>query len=107
MICFAALQPPQGMSQNMKFFYFTGACDSGNDAQNEIKRNFLVILNQFIRHQGGCAMNQLVCDANKVQVKCGKTQVVSGRKRSIQVRTSRKRDSHLAFVVIRIGTEGP
>lgn len=77
------MQPPQGMGQNMRFLYFTGSCQSSNDAQNEIKRNFLVILDKFLQHEGGCAdpNNQLVCAANKVQIKCGKTQVVGGRRR--------------------------
>ena len=68
------------MGQNMKFFYFSGDCAS---SKNQIRENFLVILDRFLRHDGGCSdpANARVCEANKVKVSCGKVQSVDGKYR--------------------------
>jgi len=81
----SALQPPQGMGQRMRFFYFSGNCQS---SKGQIQQNFIAILDLFLRNDGGCSHpgNARVCDAKKVEVTCGKTQVVNGRfRRSSQV----------------------
>ena len=67
-----------GMGQNMRFFYFSGDCLSSKD---QIRENFLVILDRFLRHDGGCSdpANARACEASKVKVECGKTQEVNGR----------------------------
>ena len=67
-----------GMGQNMRFFYFSGDCLSSKD---QIRENFLVILDRFLRHDGGCSdpANARACEGSKVKVECGKTQVVNGR----------------------------
>ena len=69
-----------GMGQNMRFFYFSGDCASSKD---QIRQNFLVILDRFLRNDGGCSdpANARVCESNKVKVECGKTQLVNGRYR--------------------------
>lgn len=77
------LNDRQGMGQNMRFFYFSGDCETSKE---QIKQNFLVVLDNFLRYDGGCAdpANARICEANKVQVACGKTQSVGGKfKRSV------------------------
>ena len=71
------------MAQNLKFFYFTGNCHTSSKAKETITNNFLAVLDRFLRSKGGCSdpSNARVCEANKVDIKCGKIQSVNGRYR--------------------------
>eukprot|EP00111_Clytia_hemisphaerica_P006027 TCONS_00017431-protein len=74
------LNTRKGMGQAMRFFYFSGDCATSKE---QIKQNFIAILDRFLRYDGGCAdpANARACEASKVQVSCGKTQDINGRVR--------------------------
>ena len=76
----------EGMSQRMKLYYYSGNCHESIQAQEQIKNNFLQVLNVYLQKtgQGGCAdpNNAMVCKAENVKIKCGKLQ---SKKRSLQV----------------------
>lgn len=78
-----AMQRQEGMTQKMKFFYFSGSCHDSIQARQQIADNFVKILDKVLRNEGGCAnaANGRVCKAENVQIKCGKTQAVNGRRK--------------------------
>eukprot|EP00795_Rhopilema_esculentum_P000716 gene716-10430_t len=75
----------EGMSQRMKLYYYSGNCHESIQAQEQIKNNFLQVLNVYLQKtgKGGCAdpNNAMVCKAENVKIKCGKLQ---SKKRSLQ-----------------------
>lgn len=77
------MQRQEGMTQKMKFFYFSGSCHDSIQARQQIADNFVKILDKVLRNEGGCAnaANGRVCKAENVQIKCGKTQAVNGRRK--------------------------
>ena len=85
-LCFSVMQPEAGMKQKMKFFYYSGSCHESSTARDTIRNNFVSVLNRVLQKldgSQGCAdpNNQRVCEAESVDIKCGKTQDVNSRRR--------------------------
>ena len=76
----------EGMSQRMKLLYFTGSCHDNVQAQDQIKSNFITVMNKYLQKtgQGSCSDpgNNNICLAENIRISCGQVQ---SRKRSTQV----------------------
>jgi len=75
----------EGMSQRMKLLYFTGSCHDNVQAQDQIKSNFITVMNKYLQKtgQGSCSDpgNNNICLAENIRISCGQVQ---SRKRSTQ-----------------------
>ena len=92
------------MSQRMKLLYYTGSCHESVQAREQIKSNFLIVINKYLQKtgQGSCSdpNNNNICKAENVRIVCGQVQ---SRKRSTQV--SHIKENWVLFSTRRIGSD--